>query len=244
MRSGVKRKNEESEVLTRNDERTGDDSMGVSDANLDGTPELPGSGTSNANSGNANSAATCCDETKNGDEVNNKERNGSGPFITPGQPPRELDEDEVVPVPEPLLQLKNNGLSFVGVPKDTWSFDGWAAKLQKRATLTFALDAPCTSAEILEGFERAGVDINTICAVQRKLSTRSWAISFTSREARDIALGHASITVAGCPVFLGDAENRTVIVKVYEAPDEMPDTVVIGRLSAYGHVFVINYMNF
>ena len=113
MRSGVKRKNEESEVLMQNDERTGDNSMDVPDANLDGTPELLGSGTSNANSGNANSATTCCDETKNGDEVNNEERNGSGPSITPGQPPQDLDEDEVVPVPEPLLQLKNNGLSFV-----------------------------------------------------------------------------------------------------------------------------------
>ena len=129
--SGTKRKNEESvEDLTQNDERTGDDLMDVLDANFDGMPELLGSCTSNANSGgNANSAATCFEETEeNGDEENNEEGNGSGPSITPGQPPR--DEDEEVPVPEPLLQLKNNGLSFVGVPKNTWSFDRWAANLR------------------------------------------------------------------------------------------------------------------
>ena len=139
-------------------------------------------------------------------------------------------------VPEPLLQLKNNGLS-AGVLKDTWTFDGWAAKLQRRATLTFALDTPRTSIEILDGFKKAGVAVNTISVVRKKLSTRSWAILFISRRARDLALDRATITVAGCPVYLGDAENRTVIVKIYEAPDEMPHTVIIGSLSAYERIF-------
>ncbi|PFX18104.1 Peptidase M20 domain-containing protein 2 [Stylophora pistillata] len=37
-------------------------------------------------------------------------------------------------------------------------------------------------------------------------------------------------------VFLGDCENRLVLVKIHEAPAELPDTAVIGRLSHYGRV--------
>ena len=42
--------------------------------------------------------------------------------------------------------------------------------------------------------------------------------------------------IAGLKVFLGDCENRLVLVKIYEAPAEMPDTALIGRLSHYGRV--------
>lgn len=139
--------------------------MEVNHANLDpvdGTLELFDSTcATNANNGaNANSAlqdAATCSMEENGEE------NGLGLSIPPGQPPREgEDEEDMVPVPERLLQPKNAGVSFIRVPKYTWSFNGWAAKLQKQATLTFALDAPCTSMVILEGFEKAGVDVETI----------------------------------------------------------------------------------
>ena len=36
--------------------------------------------------------------------------------------------------------------------------------------------------------------------------------------------------------FLADVERNYVVVKIYEAPPEMPDTAIIGRLSAYGKV--------
>ncbi|CAH3155280.1 unnamed protein product [Porites lobata] len=45
-----------------------------------------------------------------------------------------------------------------------------------------------------------------------------------------------SIDIAGCSVLIGDCENRVSIVKIYELPDELPDSVVIGRLSHYGRV--------
>lgn len=61
-------------------------------------------------------------------------------------------------------------------------------------------------------------------------------MSYVLCEARDLALNSATITVAWCPLYLGDAENGIVIVKIYDAPDKMPDTVIIGHLSAYGHV--------
>ena len=38
-------------------------------------------------------------------------------------------------------------------------------------------------------------------------------------------------------VFLGDCENHVSIVKVYELPVELPDSVVMGRLSYYGKVY-------
>lgn len=53
---------------------------------------------------------------------------------------------------------------------------------------------------------------------------------------RVIVMIVASIEIAGSNVFLGDCENRLVLVKIYEAPSELPNTVVIGRLSHYGQV--------
>ena len=51
------------------------------------------------------------------------------------------------------------------------------------------------------------------------------------------SFGKGVIKIGSVPVFVGDADFKTVIVKVYEAAPEMPDTVLIGRLSHYGRVF-------
>lgn len=45
-----------------------------------------------------------------------------------------------------------------------------------------------------------------------------------------------SIEIVGSNVFLGDCENRLVLVKIYEALLELLDIVVIGRFSYYGRV--------
>lgn len=42
--------------------------------------------------------------------------------------------------------------------------------------------------------------------------------------------------MSGLSVFSGDCENRLALVKIYEAPAELPDTVLTGRLSSYGKV--------
>lgn len=39
-----------------------------------------------------------------------------------------------------------------------------------------------------------------------------------------MALELSSVTIRKCQVFLGDAENQRVLVKICKAPDEMPDT--------------------
>ena len=50
-------------------------------------------------------------------------------------------------------------------------------------------------------------------------------------------LGVPEIIICGCQVLLGDCDNRVCIVKIHEAPMEMPDTILIGRLAHYGKVF-------
>ena len=44
------------------------------------------------------------------------------------------------------------------------------------------------------------------------------------------------VTFGNVSLFVGDADFKTVIVKVYEVLPETPDTVVIRRLSHYGRV--------
>ena len=61
--------------------------------------------------------------------------------------------------------------------------------------------------------------------------------SFLSiRPLQEAALEVATVEIAGVPVFLGDSDNRVVLVKIYEALAELPETAVIGRLSYYGRV--------
>jgi len=65
-------------------------------------------------------------------------------------------------------------------------------------------------------------------------------VTFRSAKAKEQALSVPSVTIAECQVFIGDTENRTALIKIYECPDEMPDTFVIGRLSAFGPVLSLH----
>ena len=103
--------------------------------------------------------------------------------------------------------------------------------------MCFSVDTVMTSQDIVVGFDKAGIDIDNIVSIQRKASNNTWIVSFSSKVARDDALNQPNVKIAGCMVFLGDCENRVSIVKVYELPVELPDSVVIGRLSNYGKVF-------
>ena len=94
-----------------------------------------------------------------------------------------------------------------------------------------------SSQEIINGFDAAGIDVDEILPIQQRASDNTWVVSFRSTNAKNVALGVLSVSIAGCTVFLSDCENRVMIVKIYEAPTELPDTVLIGRLSHYGKVF-------
>ena len=102
--------------------------------------------------------------------------------------------------------------------------------------MCFLVDTVVTSQDIVVGFYKAGIDIDVIF-VQRKASNNTWIVSFNSKVAKDAALNEPSVKIAGCAVFLGDCENRVSIVKLYELPVELPDSVVIGRQSHYGKVY-------
>ena len=96
--------------------------------------------------------------------------------------------------------------------------------------MCFSVYTVVTSQDIVVSFDKAGIDINNIFSIQRKASN-TWIVSFSSKDARDAALNEPNVKIAGCMVFLGDCENRVSIVKVYKLPVEVPDSVVIGRLS-------------
>ena len=97
--------------------------------------------------------------------------------------------------------------------------------------MCFSVDTVVTSQDIVVSFDKAGIDIDNIVSIQRKASNNTWIVSFSSKVAREAALNEPNVKISGCMVFLGDCENRVSIVKVYKLPVEIPDSVVIGRLS-------------
>ena len=156
-------------------------------------------------------------------------------------PPEESSDvsSDVSPqVPRVLTDLCNNGVTYDPAPKFTWSpKESTRFRLRKELSVVFSIDTQVTSQQIIEGFDRVGIDPDEILAVQRRASNNSWVVSFRTPDVKNMALGVPSLEIAGCTVFLGDSENRVQIVKIFEAPIEMPDTVLIGRLSHYGKVF-------
>ena len=156
-------------------------------------------------------------------------------FPTPPDMFSEGDETPV-PIPEELVYLRNTGAHFSHVPSTCWKLNQSSARLYKNRSVYFSVDTVCTSHDILFGFDKAGIDIDTITSIQRRNSNRSWVVSFGTFEEKECALEVGGVTVCGLEVFLGDAQFLTVLVKIYECHNEMPDTAVIGRLSKYGRV--------
>ena len=148
---------------------------------------------------------------------------GSWADETPGSP-----EDSGVPVPEALSHLIKHGVHFK--PVQHWNKTA-RPMLVKNLSVYFSVDTVVTSQAILEAFDSAGIEIDTITSIQWKASNRTWVVSFEDQCAKEMALEVSSVEIAGTTVFLGDCENRLVLVKIFEAPTELPGTVVIGRLS-------------
>ena len=153
----------------------------------------------------------------------------SPPRIILIMPPPEL--------PDIMQALQHAGHKFQTVSFNSWKFAGSQARIKKECSVCFSVDTVVTSQDIVVGFDKAGIDIDNIVSIQRKASNNTWIVSFNSKVARDDALNQPNVKIAGCMVFLGDCENRVSIVKVYELPVELPDSVVIGRLSHYGKVY-------
>ena len=174
---------------------------------------------------------------ENNEENQHLEASGetsSTPVLFDDDRPRDAE-----PVPKVLIDMYENGAKFSRVPEYTWSLkkDENAAKLRKELSVSNTVDTVVSTQDILFGFDAAGIDIESVLSVQRRASNNTWVVAFKSPEAKNAALGVNSVSIAGCTVFLGDCENRLQSVKIYEVPQEMPDTVIIGRLSRYGKVF-------
>ena len=146
------------------------------------------------------------------------------------------DAADVPQVPVALAFLEKNGVEFTRVPRYVRADENSVTKFKKELSVTFTVDTVVTSQEIILGFDGAGVEVDDITSIQRRTSNRSWVVSFRTSAVKQHVLELSHVNIAGCQVFIGDLEHSTVLVKIYEAPDDMPDTVLIGRLSHYGKV--------
>ena len=153
-------------------------------------------------------------------------------------PPPPLESDVRSPeLPGALADLQHAGHHFQTVSCELWKVNGSKVRIKKDCSVVFSVDTIVTSQDIVVGFDRSGIDIDSIVSIQRKASNNTWVVTFDSSVSKDAALNEQSITISGCVVFLGDCENKVSIVKLYELPNELPDSVVIGRLSHYGRVY-------
>ena len=140
-------------------------------------------------------------------------------------------------LPNVLADLMSSGVCFDPVPAERWSSAGNTMRLNKDLSVYFSCDSVTDSQQIINGFDAAGIDVDFISSIQFRQSNRTWIVTFNDYCAKNVALGKDEKIICGCQVLLGNCENHVRLVKIYEAPCEMPDTVLIGRLSAYGKVF-------
>ena len=70
-------------------------------------------------------------------------------------------------------------------------------------------------------------------SIQQRLASNTWIVSFCTAEAKDQVMSSWNMEIAGRRVFSVDCDNHISLVKIYNAPSEMPDSVLIGRLSTY-----------
>ena len=140
--------------------------------------------------------------------------------------------------PQVLRDLEDNGAVFRVAPTATWSWfnDGSSVRLNRECSVYFSVDTKCTSHEIVNGLDAIGVDPEYISAIQHRNSSGSWVVTFNDPLAKAKVVGSTDFFVAGCQGFAGDCDQRILLVKIYEAPPEMPDTVLLGHLSNYGKV--------
>ena len=166
------------------------------------------------------------EEITTGAEHANAEEPQETPLIAPG---------DHVPVPDAIARMMQNGVDFTHT-RESWNIGEDNVRLEKPFSVYFTLDTPCVYNDVVYGLTDAVVEYEDILSIQRRLSSSTWVIALASAEAKNIVLSAWHLTIAGQRVFLADCDNRVSLVKIYNAPNEMPDSVIIGRLSSYGSV--------
>ena len=140
-----------------------------------------------------------------------------------------------VQIPAAVQLMMSNGVAFA-CTADSWSIGDDNVSLKKPFSIYFTFDTPCVCNDVVMGLSDVGVVYEDILSIQRRLSSNTWVIALRTAEAKNTALSAWHLTIAGHRVFLADCDNQIRLVKIYNAPNEIPDTVLIGRLSAYGTV--------
>ena len=73
----------------------------------------------------------------------------------------EVDDSPRPQVPEALMNLARKGMQFKRVPiHSSWGSDEEGPKLVKNQLVYFTVDTICTSQDILEAFDKAGIDVD------------------------------------------------------------------------------------
>ena len=135
-------------------------------------------------------------------------------------------------LPKALETMMNNGAKFVRT-NNAWRVDEENVSVRKSFSVYFSLDTSVPVSEIIMALDNLTIEYEDILSIQRRLS---WVVSLRTAEAKEQILSIWSITIANQVVFVGDCDNKVSLLKVYNAPNEMPDSVIIGRLSTYGTV--------
>ena len=128
------------------------------------------------------------------------------------------DSAEEFEIPETLKQLISfSGLCFVAVPEGTWNVDGYSANVRRGFSVIFSFDNELSSSDIVQAFMKASVDVECIYSIQFHNFNCSWCVTFTDHMSKKQILEKGIVKFRGVPVFIGDADFKTVIVKIYEA---------------------------
>ena len=145
--------------------------------------------------------------------------------------------DSSVRVPGVLKAMAEEGASFE-TARGCWALtsDG-DVRVNREYSLCFSLNVQASSEDVLLPILATGVEVEDITCVQYNSANHLWTVSFTDPAIKNQLMGLSEIVVKGHQCYLSDCENRTTIVKIFEAPDEMPDSVLVARLSTYGKVF-------
>ena len=146
--------------------------------------------------------------------------------------------DEHMPgsdAPQVLRDLEDNGAVFSVAPASTWSWfkDSSSVRLNRECSVYFSVDTKCSSHEIVNGLDAIGIDSEYISAIQHRNASGSWAMTFNDPLAKAKVVGSTDFFFLGCKFFAGDCDQCILLIKIYEAPPEMPDTVRLGHLSNY-----------
>lgn len=102
-------------------------------------------------------------------------------------PPLESDKAPT-DLPGALADLQHTGHHFQTVSCELWKVNGSKVRIKKDCSVVFLEDTIVTSKDIVVGFDRSGIDIDSIVSIQRKASNNTWVVTFDSPLLKDAAL--------------------------------------------------------